>query len=59
VIGQFAQAIVAQEIRNNRFTIKTDKANVRVSWLVTGVRHDAYASAHPLQVEVDKSEGTQ
>jgi hypothetical protein len=59
VIGQFAQAIVAQEIRNNRFTIKTDKAKVKVSWQVTGVRHDAYAKAHPLQVEVDKPERTQ
>jgi hypothetical protein len=56
VIGQFAQAIVAQEIQNNRFTIKTDKADVKVSWQVTGVRHDAYAEAHPLQVEVDKAE---
>ncbi|MGD0922773.1 MAG: hypothetical protein ABSA70_13550, partial [Terriglobia bacterium] len=56
VIGQFAQAIVAQEIANNRFTIKTDKAKVKVSWQVTGVRHDAYAKAHPLQVEVDKPE---
>jgi hypothetical protein len=56
VIGQFAQAIVAQEIANNRFMIKTDKAKVKVSWQVTGVRHDAYAKAHPLQVEVDKPE---
>ncbi|MGO9273630.1 MAG: hypothetical protein ACLQOO_25895 [Terriglobia bacterium] len=59
VIGQFAQAIVAQEIQNSRFTIKTDKAKVKVSWQVTGVRHDAYAQAHPLQVEVDKPERTQ
>jgi hypothetical protein len=59
VIGQFAQAIVAQEIRNNRFTIRTDKAKVKVSWQVTGVRHDAYANAHPLQVEVDKPERAQ
>jgi hypothetical protein len=55
VIGQFAQAIIAKEISNNRFTIKTDKPNVRVSWQVTAVRHDAAALAHPLQVEVDKS----
>jgi hypothetical protein len=54
VLGQFAQAIVASEVQNNRFTIKTDKPNVKVSWQVTGVRQDAYAVAHPLQVEVDK-----
>jgi hypothetical protein len=59
VIGQFAQAIVSQEIENNRFTIKTDKANVKVSWQVTGVRHDAYAEAHPMQVEVDKPQTSQ
>jgi hypothetical protein len=59
VIGQFAQATVAQEIESNRFTIKTDKADVKVSWQVTGVRHDAYAQAHPLQVEVDKPERAQ
>ena len=56
VIGQFAQAIVAQEIQNSRFTVKTDKPNVKVSWLVTGVRHDAYAKAHPLQVEEEKTD---
>jgi hypothetical protein len=54
VVGQFAQPIVSQEIQNNRFVIMTDKPNVKVSWQVTGVRHDAYAKAHPLQVEVPK-----
>ena len=54
VIGQFAQAIVAGEIRDSKFTVKTDKPNVRVSWLVAGVRQDAYAKAHPLVVEQDK-----
>ena len=27
---------------------------MKVSWQVTGVRQDAYAKAHPLQVEQDK-----
>jgi trimeric autotransporter adhesin len=55
VIGQFAQAIVADEITNNHFTIKTDKPNVRVSWLVTGIRQDAWANAHRVPVEAEKS----
>jgi hypothetical protein len=55
VLGQFAQAIVAKEIENNRFTIKTDKPNVKVSWQVTGVRQDAYARAHPMVVEQEKA----
>jgi hypothetical protein len=54
VIGQFAQAIVVREIRENHFTIKTNKPAVKVSWQVTGIRHDAYADAHRIQVEEDK-----
>jgi hypothetical protein len=54
VIGQFAQAIVSEEIRGNRFTIRTDKPNVKVSWQVTGIRHDRYAEQHRIPVEEDK-----
>jgi hypothetical protein len=54
VIGQFAQAIVATKIASHEFTIKTDKPNVEVSWQVTGVRHDAWADAHRIPVEVAK-----
>ena len=54
VIGQFAQAIIAEEIANNRFVIKTSKPHVKVSWQVAGVRQDAYAKAHPVVVERDK-----
>jgi len=53
VIGQF-QAIVAKEISRNRFTIRTSRPNVKVSWQVTGIRHDAYADAHRIQVEEEK-----
>jgi hypothetical protein len=54
VIGQFAQAIVAKEISRNQFTIRTSHPNVKVSWQVTGIRHDAYADAHRIQVEEEK-----
>jgi hypothetical protein len=53
-IGQFAQAIVASEVKGNSFTIKTDKPNVKVSWQVTGIRQDPYANAHRIPVEEDK-----
>lgn len=56
VIGQFAQAIIFREIEDGRFTIKTDKPGVKVSWQVTGIRRDAYAEAHRIQVEEDKPE---
>ena len=55
VIGTFAQAVVAEEIKANRFRIRTDKPNVKVSWQVTGIRQDAFANAHRIPVEEDKS----
>ena len=54
VIGQFAQAIVASEIAEGRFSIKTDKPNVKVSWQVTGIRQDAWANAHRIPVDQEK-----
>ncbi|MFN3872517.1 MAG: hypothetical protein ACK4R9_05915 [Ignavibacterium sp.] len=51
VIGDFAQAIVAQEIQNNQFTIRTDKPNVKVSWQITGIRHDPFAEKNRIPVE--------
>jgi hypothetical protein len=56
VVGQFAQAIVAREIENHQFQIKTSAPSVKVSWQVTGVRQDAYSKAHPLVVEQEKDE---
>jgi hypothetical protein len=55
VIGQFAQAIVASEVQQNSFTIKTDKPQVRVSWQVTGIRKDPYAEQHRLVPEEPKA----
>jgi trimeric autotransporter adhesin len=54
VIGVFAQAIVAREIQNGEFAIRTSVPNVKVSWQVMGVRQDSYAKAHPLVVEQEK-----
>lgn len=55
IVGdEFAQARVSKKINGNRFSIKTDKPSIEVSWQVTGIRQDAYAKAHPLQVEVEK-----
>ena len=54
VIGNFAQAIVADEINGNQFTIRTDKPSVKVSWQVTGIRKDVFAKSNPVQVERDK-----
>jgi len=59
VIGQFSQAIVASKVHNNSFSIKTDKPNIEVSWQVTGIRQDAWASAHRIPVEVEKAQADQ
>jgi hypothetical protein len=56
IIGQFAQAIVAQEVTDNRFTIQTSVPGVKVSWQVTGIRQDAWANQNRIQVEEVKSE---
>ena len=53
-IGQFAQAIVSEEISNNQFKIKTDKPGVKVSWQVSGVRQDPVANAYRIVVETEK-----
>ena len=54
-IGSFARAMVETEIEGNRFVIRTEEPTVRVSWQVSGIRHDAYAKAHPIVVEAEKS----
>lgn len=46
VIGEFAQAIIGEEVTGNQFRIKTDKPNIKVSWEITGERSDNYAKAH-------------
>lgn len=55
VIGRFAQAIIEDEVANNRFTIRTNVAFVKVSWQVTGIRQDAFANANRIPVEERKS----
>ena len=45
---------IAKEIGNHQFQIAGGAPGLKVSWQVTGVRHDGYAKVHPLVVEVDK-----
>jgi hypothetical protein len=54
VVGTFAQAIVSEEIKGNRFTIKTSSPQVKVSWQVTGIRSDAGTRSQPFKVEEEK-----
>lgn len=54
VIGDLAHAVVAEEISDNQFKIKSDRPNVKVSWQVTGARKDALAKLNPMPVEEEK-----
>ena len=56
-IGSFARVMIAEEITENRFVIRSDAPQVRVSWQVTGIRDDAWARANRIEVETDKPAG--
>jgi len=45
---------IAEEVTGNHFKIAGGAAGLKVSWQVTGVRHDAYANAHRIPVEEEK-----
>jgi len=45
---------IAEEISGNRFKIAGGKPGGKVSWQVTGIRQDAFAKAHRIQVEEAK-----
>ena len=45
---------VAEEVTSNHFKIAGGKPGAKVSWQVTGVRHDAWADAHRIPLEVAK-----
>ncbi|HEY2394416.1 MAG TPA: hypothetical protein VGH81_00345 [Rudaea sp.] len=47
---------VADEIAGNRFRIAGGAPGQRVSWQVTGTRHDAFANANRIPIEVEKTD---
>lgn len=47
---------VATEVEQGHFEIAGGTPGKRASWMITGVRKDAYAKAHPLLIEQDKGE---
>jgi hypothetical protein len=50
---------IAEEISGNRFKVAGGKPGGKVSWQVTGIRQDAYANAHRVQVEEAKEQEEQ
>ncbi|MFQ5454035.1 MAG: hypothetical protein ACE5D6_07595, partial [Candidatus Zixiibacteriota bacterium] len=53
-IGGFAPVYIAEKISGNNFRIAGGIPGMEVSWQVTGIRHDKWANANRIQVEVDK-----
>ncbi|MBI5865368.1 MAG: hypothetical protein HZB38_12840 [Planctomycetes bacterium] len=51
----FVQAKIVRGVKDNQFTVRTSSPRATVSWQVTGIRQDAYALAHPIPVEADKT----
>jgi hypothetical protein len=45
---------IAKEVQDNRFSIAGGAPGMKVSWQVTGIRHDPYAEMHRIPVEEDK-----
>jgi len=54
-IGGAALVYVADEIADNSFKIAGGTPGLKVSWQVTGIRHDTWAEANPVQVELEKT----
>jgi hypothetical protein len=47
---------VAEKVSNNRFRIAGGAAGMEVSWMVTGIRQDAWAAKYRIPVEENKPE---
>lgn len=54
-VGGYAPVYVAAEVSGNEFKIAGGRSGLRVSWQVTGIRHDRYAEANRIQVEEVKA----
>jgi hypothetical protein len=54
-IGGQALVYIAEKVSEGRFKIAGGEPGMEVSWQLTGIRHDPWAEAHRIPVEVDKS----
>jgi hypothetical protein len=55
-LGGQSSVYVSEEVRDNTFAIAGGSAGQRVSWQLTGIRHDAWSKTHEFVVEEDKPE---
>jgi hypothetical protein len=54
-VGAFGQVIVAREVRDGAFVVRSEHPNMKVSWSVTGVRHDPQSRESPIVAVKDKA----
>lgn len=54
-LGGYAPLFVSSEIKANSFRVAGGTPGLRVSWTVTGIRHDSYANEHRIPVESPKA----
>jgi hypothetical protein len=53
-IGGYAPVYISQEVAGNQFQIAGGTPGLKVSWQVTGIRHDPYAEQNRVKVEEEK-----
>jgi hypothetical protein len=53
-VGGHAPVYIADEVASNRFRIAGGFPGLKVSWQITGVRHDRWAEANRFEVEGEK-----
>lgn len=54
-IGGYAPVYISQEVTGNQFKIAGGQPGLKVSWQVTGIRHDPFAEQNRIVVEEDKT----
>jgi hypothetical protein len=54
-VGAFGQVIVAREVRDGAFVVRSEHPRMKVSWSVTGVRRDPQARETPIVAVQDKA----
>ncbi|MEK6702636.1 MAG: beta-propeller fold lactonase family protein, partial [Planctomycetota bacterium] len=50
----FLWSKVVREVKDNQFTLRSSRGNLKVSWQVTGIRKDAWAEKNRIPNSVDK-----
>jgi hypothetical protein len=50
----FLWAKVVREVKDNQFSLRSSRGNLKVSWQVTGIRQDAWAQKNRIPNSVDK-----